>query len=71
MFREDTFGRDAFEDPYDLTYAVLWVEAHQKMHIVLVVPKLFDGQIVPLFNALHGDTDGGDYFRAQKCPAVF
>ena len=54
---------DAFEDPYNLTDAVLRVEAHQQVDVVLVISELFNCQVVPLFNAFHYLTHRGNNFR--------
>lgn len=64
------FGGDTFEDPYDLTDAVLRVKAHQYMDVVPVITKLFNRQVIPLFKASHSLTHSGDNFSAQKCLTI-
>jgi hypothetical protein len=52
VFKKHTLCSDALEEPHDLADAVFGMEAHQHMHMVLVITELFDGQVVPLFHAL-------------------
>ena len=70
MLCKHMFGGDTFEDPYDLTDAVLRVKAHQYMDVVPVITKLFNRQVIPLFKASHSLTHSGDNFSAQKCLTI-
>ncbi len=70
MTGESLLGGDALEYPYHLTDAVLRVKTDEKMHVVLVVAKLLDLQIVAFFNTLHSFAHGSDNLGTQQSFAV-
>ena len=70
MAEKDLLCGDTLEDPYDLANAILGMKAHQQMYMVLVIPELFDYQVIPLFNAFHGVAHSGDNFRSQQSLSV-
>ena len=67
---KDLLCRDTFEDPYHLADAVLGVETHEEVDVVLIVPKLLNCQIVPIFNAVHSCTHGGNDLGIQQSLAI-
>ena len=50
----------------NLTNAILRMKAHQHVYVILVIPELFNFQVIPLFNAFHGVAHSGDNLRSQQ-----
>ena len=54
---EEFTRRDTFELPYDLTDAVLRMEAHEQMDVVLVVTHLLNDEVIPKLNLSQGGSN--------------
>ena len=70
MVEKYLLSGNTFEDPYHLPDVVLGMEANQKMNMILVIPELFDLQVVPLFNAFHSVTHRAHNGRSQQSLSI-
>src|SRR6185437_14708911 len=70
MSGKHLLGGNTLEEPHNLPNAVLWVKAYQHMDMVLVIPKLFNLQVVPLFNTFQGISQRRHDGRTQQSLAV-